>query len=223
VPIETIDVANQINANGECLPPTNIPAGAIDASTACSVTAQQQVCAESRSNNVAVAATGTITKNADGTSSCTLNNCYDYDPWWRCDIDACDAEMNEYISDRSSQMRRDPFNSTDLSGCDNCPYRKYGRRVVTSQYYSGFLRSNYVSQCAFEEQHQSGGLPTETEWASVEPQDCIESCGWCSHRQLYLNDKTAAIGNWNNPLASQMPVFYRPGMQEEAEALPTVP
>ena len=194
VPIETIEVANLINANGECLPPTNIPAGAIDASTACSVTAQQQVCAESRSNNVAVAATGTITKNADGTSSCTLENCYDYDPWWRCDIDKCDKEMGYYID----RIPRWAFNSTGLAGCDNCPYRKYGE-------------NGQMPLCGKEENHRSG-FPTAADWDSA---GMNEHC-YKFKDELYLHKITS--GNWNNE-----PVFYRPGMKEEAEALPSLP
>ena len=232
-PIETIDVANQINANGECLPPTNIPAGAIDASTACSVTAQQQVCAESRSNNVAVAATGTITKNADGTSSCTLNNCYDYDPWWRCDIDACDAEMKWKLS------RRHGFNSINIPECDNCPYRQFESMEYTY---------GPQSKCGLEEKMEEYYLlnPEErrytqeysSDWTSI-PWPTVRR-GLCQNYEEVIPLSSIGnwkidesnpwhtpgytlIGNWNDPSPSQMPVFYRPGMQEEAEALPTVP
>ena len=220
-PIETIDVANQINANGECLPPTNIPAGAIDASTACSVTAQQQVCAESRSNNVAVAATGTITKNADGTSSCTLNNCYDYDPWWRCDIDACDAEM------MSRWSRRRGFNSINIPACDNCPYRQF----ETMEYTYG-----WKSKCGFEEklEEYSNNDWTSVRWThdrrgycqnynEVLPLSSIGNWKIAESNPWHNPEYVAIIGNWNDPYEGQMPVFYRPGMQEEAEALPTVP
>ena len=115
--IESVDVPRVRDASGVCRASDNVPAGYQDSvsGVGCAVTAQDQVCTASRTSTAAVAATGSMNVAGD---TCTLENCYDYDPLHACDYELCDSKIKEYA------MKAWRLNTDDLGlECSGCPKR----------------------------------------------------------------------------------------------------
>ena len=151
--IESVDVPRVRDASGVCRASDNVPAGYQDsvAGVGCAVTAQDRVCTASRTSTAAVAATGTM--NAAG-DTCTLDNCYDYDPLHACDYEKCDdqivVEMNKMTTGQPPYYERPPYYDLDTAqstfdDCGSCPRRQLKRRAGDSSIidaYWGDLKAN---------------------------------------------------------------------------------